>query len=62
MNRSIWLVKKNHLYAALKKLSDYYGGDDPEWFKNYFAELVDCHRNDLDEVIKTVQDMLFYCV
>ncbi len=49
MNKGLWIARKNYLYCLVKKVSDGYGGDDEEFFKRNFAELVDSYPGELIE-------------
>ena len=43
-----WKEKRNKLAVLVKKLSDENGGDDIEWLKGYFEEVLKEYTNNLD--------------
>lgn len=43
-----WKEKRNEIYNLAKKISDYYGGDDIDWLREYCADIILSNKNNLD--------------
>lgn len=43
-----WRQKRNRIVYLIKFLSDYYGGDDIEWLRDYAREVLETNKDDLD--------------
>ena len=43
MNRGLWIARKNYLFALMKKVSDAHGGDDIQFLREQWQEIVDSH-------------------
>jgi hypothetical protein len=50
-----WTELRGILFALIKKVSDYHYGDDPEFLRDYFDELIKAHANDLEKPIAAFQ-------
>lgn len=57
MSRAVWVAKKMHLWSIIKKVSDHYGGDDPEWLKQYAADVVEASADDLTKAVNCFLDL-----
>ncbi len=53
-----WRDKRNRLCEMIKKVSERYGGDDREWLREYAADLINCHTENLDVPIACFEDIL----
>lgn len=59
MNKGLWIARKNHLCCIIKKISDAYGGDDPEWLKGHYMELLERYQGeDIETPIETYQKII----
>ena len=56
MNES-WMDKRNYLARLIKKVSDEYGGDEPEWLKEYGLEIIESYSGNLDEAITCFESL-----
>ncbi len=52
MQRALWLAKKNEICTLIKFISDYYGGDDLDWLKDYCKDIIDQNKDDLDALLR----------
>lgn len=50
MNKGLWIARKNYLFTLIKKISDANGGDDSEFLKQHWSEVIDVYP---DEKIET---------
>lgn len=46
-----WNDKKNKICTLIKKISDFYGGDDHEWLVRYCKEIINAYRDNIDEAL-----------
>jgi hypothetical protein len=51
MPHANWSKKKDILCYLIKKCSNHFGRDDAEWLRDYAKEILEEHKEDLDEVI-----------
>lgn len=53
MNKGLWIAKKHELVGLIKKLSDWYGGDDVEALKDYCRDVLRNYPDDsiMDAII-----------
>ena len=51
--------KKNRerIWFLIKKISDYHGGEDQEFLKEYFKDLINEHKDDLDIPLTALLDL-----
>ena len=42
----------------IRQISDYYGGDDVEWLRDYAKLIIEQHKDDFTEAIKCFEDLL----
>ncbi len=57
MEVNSWKKKKVNLIELIKKLSDYYGGDDEAFLKEYCDEIINKHKNNLDVPLNCFIDL-----
>lgn len=58
MNKGLWIARKNYLWALIKQVSDAYGGDDPEFLKQHWKEVIDMHPDEeIEKAISCYQEM-----
>lgn len=59
MNRGLWIARKNYLFTLIKKVSDGHGGDEPEFLKQLFTELLETYPDErIEEAIVCYQEMV----
>lgn len=59
MNKGLWIARKNYLFTLIKKVSDGYGGDDAEFLRKYYNEVIESHKGELiEDAISGYQDMI----
>lgn len=58
--KAIEICKRNELWGLIKKVSEYYGGDDKEWLREYSRELL--KNNTLDAALACMRDIASMCV
>jgi len=46
-----WKDKKNAICILIKQISDFYGGDDINWLREYCQELIKNNSSTMDEVL-----------
>ncbi len=56
-----WTEKKNYLCGLIKETSDFYGGDEIGFLREYCREIIIKYKNDLDEPIACFEDLKRYC-
>lgn len=56
-NRS-WKDQKLYICGMIKQISDYYGGDDVEWLRDYAKLIIDQHKDDFSKAIICFEDLL----
>lgn len=57
VNRAVWIAKKNELAVLIKRISDHYGGDEVEWLREYFKEVLDAHADDINVALECFRDL-----
>ena len=57
MSKAVWIAKKMHLWSIIKRISDHYGGDDPEWLKAYAKDIVEAFPEDLNIALNCFLDL-----
>lgn len=59
MHKALWIARKNHLYATIKKLSDSHGGDDIEWLREHCKwVLSDFPGERIEEAINCYEELV----
>ena len=59
MNKGLWIARKNHLCALIKKVSDGHGGDDVEWLREHCRQVLDmCPDEKIEEAIICYTEMV----
>ena len=58
MNTALWIAKKKVLAGLIKKVSDANGGDDVEWLREYAKDVIEAHKDCLDEAIACFSSVL----
>lgn len=59
MNKGLWIARKNHLICIIKRISDNYGGDDQEWLKGHYLELLERYQGeDIETPIAVYQKII----
>lgn len=59
MNRGLWITRKNYLCILIKKVSDGHGGDEPEFLKKHFQEVLEMNPDEqIEEAIACYQEMV----
>lgn len=58
MEKRSWKDQKLHIFNMIKNISDYYGGDDAEWLKDYANLVIERHKDDLSIVVACFEDLL----
>lgn len=59
MNRGLWIARKNHLFCLIRKVSIGYGGDEEEWLKQHFLEVLAAHPDEkIEEAITCYEEMI----
>lgn len=53
----IQLCKKEELKNLIKKISDYYGGDDAQFLSDYIDDVINEWSHDLDRAITCFQNL-----
>lgn len=43
-----WKDKRNEIYLLVKKISDYYGGDELGWLRKYCSDIILTNKDNLD--------------
>lgn len=56
-----WIEKRNRIAKLIKLLSDCYGGDDPEFLREYFFEIIDKNKDNLQFPLDCFEDLYSYC-
>jgi hypothetical protein len=46
MNIGLWIARKNYLCMLVRKVSDYFGGDDIEFLRENCKELIRLHQDE----------------
>lgn len=46
-----WNDKKNEVCRLIKKISDFYGGDDYDSLVSYCKEIINAYRENIDEAL-----------
>jgi hypothetical protein len=52
-----WKEMTQNVSKLLKQVSDFYGGDDVEWLRGYYHQLLADHSTDLQPVLDALEDM-----
>lgn len=50
--------KSDSLFDLIKKVSDYYGGDDVEWLRKYTNEVIKNNSEDIDRAIECFKSLI----
>lgn len=59
MNQGLWIARKNRLWTLVKKVSDGYGGDDIEFVKVHFQQVLDMSPGEnIEEAIYCYSDLV----
>ena len=59
MNKGLWIARKNYLFTLIKKVSDGHGGDEPEFLKQHFQEVLEMNPDEkIEEAIACYQEMV----
>lgn len=59
MNKGLYIARKNYLFCLIQRLSDMCGGDDKEWLKDYYSEVLDMYPDDrIEEAIEEYKFMI----
>jgi len=59
MNKGLWIARKNYLFSLIKKVSDGHGGDDIEFVRQHWNEVVEAHPDEkIEEAIACYQEMV----
>ncbi len=53
-----WKENAQRVKDLIKRVSDKYGGDDPDWLDRYFHEVIVQNSTNLQAVIVALIDML----
>ncbi len=56
-----WKDKKEKLCFLIKEVSDFYGGDDIEFLREYCKAKIDEYKDNLDIIIDCFEDLRRYC-
>lgn len=57
MDDVIFINKRTKIYNLIKKISDYYGGDDQEWLREYAREVIEMNKHDLQPSLECFLDL-----
>jgi len=52
-----WKEKKNRICKLIKLISDYHGGDDIDWLRDYCKEVIAKHHDNLDSPLAMFLEM-----
>lgn len=59
MNKGLWIARKNYLWTLIKKVSDAYGGDDMEWLREHFTQVIEGYYDEkIEEAITCYSKMV----
>ena len=59
MNKGLWIARKNYLFSLIKKVSDGHGGDDIEFVRQHWKEVVEmCPDEKIEEAIACYTEMV----
>ncbi len=59
MNKGLWIARKNYLFTLIKKVSDGHGGDEPEFLRQHFQEVLEMNPDEqIEEAISCYQEMV----
>lgn len=59
MNKGLYIARKNYLWALIKKVSDAHGGDDMEFVKQHWREVIEMHPDEqIEDAIKCYVEMV----
>ncbi len=58
MERALWIAIKNEIASLIKKLSKIVGGDDNEFLKSYYTELIERHQSNLMPLVYCLRTTL----
>jgi hypothetical protein len=62
MNKGLWIARKNYLFTLLRQVSNFYGGDDPDWLKEHWRQLIESHPGEMiEEPIQRYLSILEQC-
>ncbi len=53
-----WKENAQTVRELIKRVSDKYGGDDPDWLDSYFHEVIMQNSTSLETVVAALEDML----
>lgn len=53
-----WKDQKLYICEMIKQISDYYGGDDVEWLRDYAKLIIEQHKDDFSKAISCFEDLL----
>jgi hypothetical protein len=56
INRS-WKEQCAYIWTMIKRISEYYGGDDKEWLNSYAKGIIKDNRDDLGRVVRCFEDL-----
>jgi len=48
---------KKKIWFLVKKISDYHGGEDEQFLKDYFKDLINEHKDNLDIPLAALLDL-----
>lgn len=58
MHKALWIARKNYLRALIQKVSDGFGGDDPEFVNQHIQEVLAAHPDEkIEEAIACYEEM-----
>jgi hypothetical protein len=57
MNRPLWLAQKNEVCSLIKKISDYYGGDEIDWLREYAREVIEANSSEMQNALDCFRDL-----
>lgn len=52
-----WKEKQNKIWFLIKKISDHYGGEEQEFLRKYFKDLINEHKDNLDIPLAALLDL-----
>lgn len=58
VNIRSWKDQKLYICEMIKQISDYYGGDDVEWLRDYAKLIIEQHKDDFSKAIECFEDLL----
>lgn len=58
MQKRSWKDQKIYLCGIIKQVSDYYGGDDVEWLRDYAKLVIEQHKDDFSKIIGCLEDLV----